>query len=69
MADIQDRQMPIEAHGIIGDMRSAALVADSGCVDFFCWPDFDSPSIFSALLDTPEAGVFQLAPDLSLIHI
>ncbi len=64
MADIQDRQMPIEAHGIIGDMRSAALVADSGCVDFFCWPDFDSPSIFSALLDTPEAGVFQLAPDL-----
>ncbi|MDQ7985990.1 glycoside hydrolase family 15 protein [Pseudomonas sp. G34] len=64
MADIQDRQMPIEAHGIIGDMRSAALVADSGCVDFFCWPDFDSPSIFSALLDTPQAGVFQLAPDL-----
>lgn len=64
MVEIQGRQMPIEAHGIIGDMRSAALVADSGCVDFFCWPDFDSPSIFSALLDSPEAGVFQLAPDL-----
>ena len=64
MADIQARQMPIEAHGIIGDMRSAALVADSGCVDFFCWPDFDSPSIFTALLDSPKAGVFQLAPDL-----
>ncbi|UCJ14654.1 glycoside hydrolase family 15 protein [Pseudomonas sp. MM211] len=64
MVEIQGRQMPIEAHGIIGDMRSAALVADSGCVDFFCWPDFDSPSIFTALLDSPEAGVFQLAPDL-----
>lgn len=64
MAEIQGRQMPIEAHGIIGDMRSAALVADSGCVDFFCWPDFDSPSIFTALLDSPAAGVFQLAPDL-----
>lgn len=64
MADIQARQIPIEAHGIIGDMRSAALVADSGCVDFFCWPDFDSPSIFTALLDSPKAGVFQLAPDL-----
>ncbi|TBU83426.1 glucoamylase [Pseudomonas daroniae] len=64
MAEIQGKQMPIEAHGIIGDMRSAALVADSGCVDFFCWPDFDSPSIFTALLDSPAAGVFQLAPDL-----
>ncbi|SDI87209.1 Glucoamylase (glucan-1,4-alpha-glucosidase), GH15 family [Pseudomonas flavescens] len=64
MVEIAGRQMPIEAHGIIGDMRSAALVADSGCVDFFCWPDFDSPSIFTALLDSPEAGVFQLAPDL-----
>ncbi|WP_249673275.1 glycoside hydrolase family 15 protein [Pseudomonas abieticivorans] len=59
-----DTQRAIAAHGIIGDMRSAALVADSGCIDFFCWPDFDSPSIFSALLDTPEAGIFQLAPEL-----
>lgn len=65
MADIHgERQHPIEAHGVVGDMRSAALIADSGCVDFFCWPDFDSPSIFAALLDTPEAGIFQLAPDL-----
>ena len=57
-------QNPIEAHGIIGDMRSAALVADTGCIDFCCWPEFDSPSIFTALLDTPEAGIFQLAPQL-----
>jgi GH15 family glucan-1,4-alpha-glucosidase len=57
-------QSAIEAHGIIGDMRSAALIADTGSVDFFCWPDFDSPSLFSALLDTPAAGIFQLAPDL-----
>jgi GH15 family glucan-1,4-alpha-glucosidase len=57
-------QSAIEAHGIIGDMRSAALIADTGSVDFFCWPDFDSPSLFSALLDTPDAGIFQLAPDL-----
>ena len=57
-------QRPIQAHGIIGDMRSAALVADTGAVDFFCWPDFDSPSIFTALLDTPDAGVFELGPVL-----
>ena len=57
-------QSAIQDHGVIGDMRSAALIADTGSVDFFCWPDFDSPSIFTALLDTPEAGVFELAPVL-----
>ena len=57
-------QSPIEAHGIIGDMRSAALVADNGSIDFCCWPEFDSPSIFTALLDGDRAGVFELAPDL-----
>jgi GH15 family glucan-1,4-alpha-glucosidase len=60
----EEGQSALEAHGIIGDMRSAALIADTGSVDFFCWPDFDSPSIFSALLDSPQAGIFQLAPDL-----
>src|SRR5476649_3064032 len=64
MANLREAQNPIENHGIIGDMRSAALVADTGSIDFCCWPDFDSPTIFSALLDTPEAGIFQLAPDL-----
>jgi GH15 family glucan-1,4-alpha-glucosidase len=64
MPDHPERQSPIDAHGIIGDMRSAALVNDKGSVDFFCWPEFDSPSIFCALLDTPEAGIFQLSPDL-----
>lgn len=64
MADHSERQSAIDALGIIGDMRSAALVNDKGSVDFFCWPEFDSPSIFCSLLDGPEAGVFQLAPDL-----
>lgn len=57
-------QSAIDAHGIIGDMRSAALVNDKGSIDFFCWPEFDSPSIFCALLDSPDAGIFQLTPDL-----
>jgi GH15 family glucan-1,4-alpha-glucosidase len=55
---------PIEAHGLIGNMRTAAMVADTGCIDFFCWPEFDSPSVFCALLDSPQAGIFQLAPEL-----
>ncbi|PHX39257.1 glucoamylase [Pseudomonas sp. NZIPFR-PS5] len=64
MPDEQEPQNAIEDHGIIGDMRSAALVADTGSIDFCCWPDFDSPSVFTALLDTPDAGIFQLAPIL-----
>ena len=65
MVDFKNEpQSAIDAHGIIGDMRSAALVSDRGSIDFFCWPEFDSPSIFCSLLDTPEAGVFQLSPEL-----
>ena len=65
MVDFKNEpQSAIDAHGIIGDMRSAALVNDKGSIDFFCWPEFDSPSVFCSLLDTPEAGVFQLTPDL-----
>lgn len=65
MVDLKNEpQSAIDAHGIIGDMRSAALINDKGSIDFFCWPEFDSPSIFCALLDSPEAGTFQLTPDL-----
>jgi GH15 family glucan-1,4-alpha-glucosidase len=52
---------PIENHGIIGDMRTVALVNLKGTIDFMCWPRFDSPSIFLSLLDD-RAGSFELAP-------
>ncbi|WLH70332.1 glycoside hydrolase family 15 protein [Pseudomonas sp. FP2309] len=65
MVDLKNEpQSAIDAHGIIGDMRTAALVNDKGSIDFLCWPEFDSPSIFCALLDTPDAGTFQLTPNL-----
>lgn len=63
-AELIASQRPIEAHGVVGDMRCAALVADDGCVDFFCWPEIDSPSVFVSLLDGHRSGSFQLAPDL-----
>lgn len=53
----------IEDHGIIGDLRTCALVANDGAIDYFCWPDLDSPSVFTALLDGDEAGLFSIEPD------
>ncbi|SFM88152.1 Glucoamylase (glucan-1,4-alpha-glucosidase), GH15 family [Izhakiella capsodis] len=53
----------IDDHGVIGDLRTCALVASDGSIDYFCWPDLDSPSVFSALLDSDSSGLFSLAPE------
>ena len=42
---------PIENYGIIGDLHTVALVGMDGSIDFMCFPQFDSPTIFAALLD------------------
>ena len=55
---------PIENYGIIGDLHTIALVGMDGSVDFMCFPDFDSPSVFAALLDDRKGGRFQIAPVL-----
>jgi GH15 family glucan-1,4-alpha-glucosidase len=52
----------IEHHAIVGDMRTCALVARDGTIDFMCWPRFDSPTIFASVLDEERGGCFQLAP-------
>ncbi len=60
---------PIENYGVIGNMRSIALVSVEGSIDFLCFPDFDSPTIFAALLDTDRGGSFSLNPDLEDMHV
>ena len=53
---------PIENYGIIGDLNTIALVGLNGSIDFMCFPQFDSPSIFASLLDSEKGGRFQIVP-------
>lgn len=55
---------PIENYGIIGDLHTVALVGMDGSIDFMCFPHFDSPTIFAALLDHEKGGSFKISPVL-----
>jgi GH15 family glucan-1,4-alpha-glucosidase len=54
--------LPIEDHGIIGDLYTAALVGTDGTIDWLCLPDFDSPSVFCSILDDEKGGYFKISP-------
>jgi GH15 family glucan-1,4-alpha-glucosidase len=54
--------LPIESYGVIGDLHTAALVGLNGSIDWLCFPAFDSPSVFAAILDDERGGRFQIAP-------
>ena len=60
---------PIENYGVIGNMQSIALVGMNGSIDFFCYPDFDSPTVFAALLDDQRGGRFEIRPQIGDMRV
>lgn len=52
----------IEDYALIGDCQAAALVGRNGSIDWLCWPSFDSPACFAALLGTPQHGRWKISP-------
>ncbi|MEN0053796.1 MAG: glycoside hydrolase family 15 protein [Mucilaginibacter sp.] len=55
---------PIENYGIIGNLKTVALVSLSGSIDFMSFPRFDSPTIFAAMLDANTGGYFSIEPQM-----
>src|SRR2546423_11178614 len=52
----------IQDYAIIGNGRSAALISKRGSLDWLCWPRFDSPSLFGAILDSKSGGYWSIRP-------
>ena len=61
-ADATRDYLPIADHGVIGDLRTAAVVGVDGRIDWFCCPRFDSPSVFGSLLDARRGGAWTVEP-------
>jgi GH15 family glucan-1,4-alpha-glucosidase len=55
-------ELKISDYALIGNCRSAALVSKHGSIDWCCLPEFDSPSIFAAILDRQKGGHFSVSP-------
>jgi GH15 family glucan-1,4-alpha-glucosidase len=57
-----DAPLDSAGYGLVGDGFSCALIGVNGSIDWLCFPRFDSPSVFGALLDPQRGGRFRVSP-------
>ena len=65
----QEPQAYIEDHALIGNKRTAALIARNGSLDFMCVPHFDSDACFASLLGDDRHGRWKIAPTVPVRSI
>ena len=61
MIDAHEGFRPIADYGLLADCNSAALVDRDGSIGWLCQPRYDSPAVFTQILD-PEGGHWQIKP-------
>jgi GH15 family glucan-1,4-alpha-glucosidase len=60
--ELETDYLPINEHGLVGDLHTVALVGTNGTIDWYCCPSFDAPSVFGAILDKDKGGYYALRP-------
>jgi GH15 family glucan-1,4-alpha-glucosidase len=69
-APLETERAPlIEDHALIGDLRTAALIAKDGSLNWLCLPAFDSDPCFAALVGKAHNGRWKLAPTLPVTRV
>src|SRR4051812_16065 len=53
----------IEDYAFLSDTQTGALVSRDGCVDWLCFPRFDSPACFASLLGEKKNGHWRFFSD------
>jgi GH15 family glucan-1,4-alpha-glucosidase len=58
----------IEDYALVGDLQTAAVVGANGSMDWLCFPRFDSPACFAALLGDDSNGHWRIAPVRTIVR-